>query len=151
MLLVVELGNVDVGRRIRRLQGVCRNVVLVAGEEGEREGGPQGGGSREEKARVLYMSVATQEAEGATHRLALFEQARPAGSDGEGPNDADTFFAGALLPYALAWGQRIKLIAELTSPGPSQLPHAQLGEAWERLRGLGTHCVAGRGPQRLGL
>jgi hypothetical protein len=39
MLLVVELGKVDVGWRIRRLQNVCRNVVLVACEEGEREGG----------------------------------------------------------------------------------------------------------------
>lgn len=53
MLLVVELGNVDVGRCTRRLQSVCGNVVLLTCDEGEREGGSQGGGSREEKARVL--------------------------------------------------------------------------------------------------
>jgi hypothetical protein len=61
MLLVVELCDFNVGWRIDRLQSVCRNVVLVAREESERKGRAQGGGSREEKARVLDMSVATQD------------------------------------------------------------------------------------------
>jgi hypothetical protein len=151
MLLVVVLRNLDAGWCSRRLQSVCRYIVLVVCEEREWEGGSQRRGCRKQKARVLTRQSRPMNRVGATYCLALLEQTRPARYDGEGPDYSHACVARSLLPYTLARGIRINFITELASLGPSQLPHVQLSEARERLRGLVTHSIAGRGPQRFRL
>lgn len=129
MLFIIVLANFDIGWCCSRLQSVRGNVILVGSDERKRQRRSEGRGGGEEKASILRLSAAESKDVLTTHGLALLHETRPACSNGERPDGADTSLTGALLPQLLAGSRSSKLIAELTPLRPYELPHLLFSEA----------------------